>query len=190
MGIKVQCTDGTIELGGEFSSSLARVKAIAGRKYDSATKVWLVPVEMKYFSYGTPFDVLSGNTTPRYQSGSHHTRYGNVYDRQEWDEFQGAEAATRKVANEYAPKFEELEKRYTRQLIEAGIPQKHVGAILTHRFPDAVEYGRIQFSTPERKATTLAIYEAWETEYSNLVQAESEAQEAAREQFYNYGRSY
>lgn len=191
MGVKVQCKDGMIELGGDFNSALAMVKRIEGRKYDSTTKVWMVPVELKHFNFcGFPFNVLSGNMQGRFQSGDHHTRHGNVYSRGEWSEFQSAEAAARKVASEYAGKFVELESQYTKRLIEAGIPQKSISAVLTHRFLDMVEYGRIQFSSEERKVTVMAIYQAWETEYSNLVQAEAEARDAAREQVYGYGREY
>lgn len=51
MSIKVQCVDGLVELGGDFAESLARVKAVEGRKFDGRSKIWSIPITKEEFGF-------------------------------------------------------------------------------------------------------------------------------------------
>jgi len=191
MGIKVQCSDGLIEIGGDFNHALAMVKAISGRKYDSSTKIWTVPVEMKSFDSlktGLPVDVLSGNQQGRFQSGGHQTRYGNTYSRNEWDAFREGERAATRAGEKFGDLMAEVEAKFRQQLADLGLSPQVIKVVLSYDFDDLVEAGKIQFSSEERRQKIEAIRELYSNEMYKITMAEVDAQEAAREQVYDkYG---
>ena len=191
MGIKIKCSDGMIEIGGDFQGALALVKSIDGRQYDPATKIWTVPVSIHRFDslkIGRPVNVLSGDERGRFRSGDHHTRYGNVYSRDEWAATTEANQAEGEVGRQFEGREAEIEAKYRQQLAGLGIDEQMAGTILSWRFEDLVESGQIKFSSPEREQAIWAIRNAHADEMMEVWRAEDDAKEAARERIWGkYG---
>lgn len=75
--IKVKGSDFEAAVGGDFKSALVCIKTFDGAKYNSATKTWVVSANKQQFRarmLGFPIDI----------GGTHYTRYGNPYGREEW----------------------------------------------------------------------------------------------------------
>lgn len=190
MGIKVKCTDGMIELGGDWGSALAKVKAINGRTYEPTTKTWSVPVELKHFNHcGHPFDVLSGKMgTNRFESGAHHTRWGNVYSQNEWQAQKESDAASAEAAAPFVAQFENLKNEYRQKLEAIGLSLNGIGAFFNWDFRGMIESGRVQFSSKEREQVIMALREEYEAAYCKIADDEQDAAECAREQVWEkYG---
>ncbi len=179
--IQVRCSDDSVKVGGDFSAALAFVKAQPGRRYDAAAKVWIVPVASR--------DLLraaSASHLPvELPGGGHQTRYGNGYSADEWQALRreqevnrAAEKAVAAVAGDAIAQLRadlaELMPQATAKQIDylVGLITDEDGGL------DAAEMaGRIQFSSPARKAALIAIADRY---YGRLNQADAVFQ-AARE---------
>lgn len=177
MAITVKLNDATISLGGDFAGALALVKSITGRCYDATNKTWTVPQDLKTFSSwasGLPFDVLSG---PAHRSGEHVTCWGTRYARNEWD----AKTAKNNIqvpdalADEAHAKRDAAEQALDATLRSFGMDDRAIARLrgLYTQFAgdlgEAEEYGRIQFSSAERRA---AVEIAFETYYRDWLKAD------------------
>ena len=185
MAIIVNCSDGKIKIGGDFKTALAKVKAVQGRKYNPTSKEWTVPVEMKHFDMcGHPIDVLSGNSSRRFQSGAHQTRYGNVYKQDEWQAMREADTAMADAALPFKDREEKIKAKYQKILADLDLSPQAVTAILAWNFYDMVEFGKIQFSSPERESQIMKIRAGYDDEMMTVWQAADDAAELAREKVY------
>lgn len=183
MGIKVNLTDGQVELGGDFWRALAFVKAIEGRSYDGPTKTWTVPMTLQEFdskNHAFPMDVLVGNSSNRNQTGAHHTRYGNVYTRDEWDANKAIWKMEAEVERKYAPEIDAVKIDFVKALVDEGISENAARSVLALAwdFEEAVDRGKIQFSSQARQqlvGDSLAIYRKASEEVWTAKAAEIEA---------------
>lgn len=193
MAVTVKLTNATVSLGGEFSSALALVKSLPGRRYDSATKVNMVSIGLKEFSavaavHGLPFDVQS--SAEAFRSGEHVTRWGTRYSRDEWDAMRegdkaaaaAAQAARPQVVAAEAEVRAELQRRALENAPNAEIARKMAALVEADGgMGEALERGLVKFSTPERKAAWLAIDEWYWNAMWQAGEAERDAECAARE---------
>lgn len=160
--ITVNCKDGKIQIGGNFDSAKAIVKAMGG-KFDWNSKEWTVTCPVKEFDplrIGLPVDVISGEQNGRMASGNHATRYGNVYSRNEWNATQ--EAGKVSLHEEYQPKHDAL-KNELRAKLTAFNPASadRLYPIISGLELDIyIEQGVVQFTSPEREQALRAI-EDW-----------------------------
>ena len=167
MAIKVKLTDGLIEVGGEFKGALAFVKGHEGRRYDPATKIWMVAMTLKDFiAYnrpGLPIEILSGNGSQRYQSGSHITRYGTSWGEEEWSAQKKVWSAESKIDNKYAGPSGANERQLKDDLLSIGVAERGATYLISRmwRLEDDEEFGKVQFSSPERRQQIYAAIEAY-----------------------------
>lgn len=160
MGIKVKLNDGKIEMGGGFNSTLAFVKSQPGRKYNPQTKIWTVPgktiADFDSLKTGIPMDILeSSHPQVRLAQGNHHTRYGNVYDRQEWEATQESYKTEAEIRTEYAKKFQDLDEQLGEELAQLGVSQPERIVKIAHEIDCWIEADRIQFKSEAQKEAIL-----------------------------------
>ena len=147
--IRVTCTDGTIELGGRFEDALATVKAVSGRKYDGATKVWTVPVQMAQVP--GPWEALQGSES--LPTGTRRATHGNLWTPQE----QAEDVEQRRQDDLYWVEQDRKEETAVDELrialAAAGCDLASLEKLVLHhaRFEELVEQGIIHF-TDEAKA--------------------------------------
>ncbi len=179
--ITVQTTTGTCKVGGDFNSALAQIKAISGREFDSQTRTWSVPLtaeELKKKLHFLPVDL---------PNGQHITRYGNRYERNEWQATQEAG----KVRVEHTDARDDLRMWLKAELtkwIDASKVGVVGGLIEMAQLEDRIEYGSVQFSTPEKAAAITAINEEYWQRRHEIMVAEEDAEEAIKDRIYDkYG---
>lgn len=191
MALTIKLQDATVSLGGEFSSALAFVKSLPGRKYDGATKTNSAAMTLKEFSaraQGRPFDVQSAAQSHR--SGEHVTRWGTRYSRNEWDAMRAADKAAGEAAHAARPQVEaaereiraELQRRALENAPSAEIARKMAALVEADGgMSEAIERRLVKFSTPERESAWLAIDEWYWDAMWKAGEVERDAEAAARE---------
>lgn len=179
--ITVQTTTGKVNIGGDFNRAVAQVKAVSGRKFDSQSKTWSVPIsaeELKKKLCMLPIDL---------PNGQHITRYGNHYDRNEWQATQEANKVSITHSNDRA-----VLSAWLRDELGKWIASDKIGFVAglieTFKLEDQMERGKVQFSTPEKETGVLAIDEEYCRRIYVITSAEQDEEEAIQERiFAKYG---
>lgn len=190
MAVMVKLNDATVSVGGDFNAALAYVKGFAGRRFDGATKMWIVPAALKDFTPIAPMDIISGQ-----RGGQHVTRYGTRYSSQEWrleQELHNAQAPIEAVRASAA-----AQDAAERALVAAlGMPEATVARMkgielrCSGDWDEAVAAGWIKFSSPERRAAVETAFEAYHTAMCAALDIETAArqdvEQAIRERYEIY----
>lgn len=190
VAIKVKLKNGEVKVGGNFQAALDWVKSHSGRDYDPVTKTWTVPLPIeKFLSYGSarfPIDIVSGvQGKPRFESGSHVTRYGNVYSGEEWDAQRSVWKAEKEIAGDYTDDYEASKKQFQADLQSSGVSVAGVRMLESRLwdFEDAEGY-RLKFSSRARRDEVFAIVEARRERDAAIGKAEDNDLDAARERIF------
>ena len=179
--ITVSTKTGTVKVGGDFNQALTFIKNIAGRKFDGATKTWSVPLtaqELKAKMSGFPVEM---------PDGSHVTRYGNSYAANEW----AAKCETDKVSVTHQDARAAARQRMIEELgkwIQGDKVAFVANLIESLHLTDMMEYGKVQFSSPEKKAAILAIDDQYNADMSKIIDDEDDEEAVAIERIHErYG---
>lgn len=179
--ITVNTTTGTVKVGGEFNQALTFIKGIQGRKFDSTTKIWNVPLtaqEFKKRMAGFPIEM---------PNGEHVTRYGNHYANNEWT----AKCEADKVSVTHDEARRAVRQQMIAELSE-WIQADKIGFVAnlieSFKLAEMMEYGKVAFSTPEKEAAILAIDDRYNAAMSKIIDAEEDEEAAMIERIYErYG---
>lgn len=183
MGIIVKLSDATVEVGGEFSSTLAFVKGLPSRRYNSADKTNSVTMTLAEFarSCGRPYDVRSAAQTHR--SGEHVTRWGTRYSRNEWDAKNEIAAAEKQIAQEFQPRYDALKAELRQRSTAIGLDARAVAMIeRAGELEMMIEAGRVQFRTDARRREVLALNDWYASAWNAIYEEEQDrAGDAAKQ---------
>jgi hypothetical protein len=192
MAIKIQLKDGMVEVGGDFQSALNFVKSFEGRNFDSATKTWSIPVSLQDFGRGCrfPYDVTSGHSNGRLASGSHVTKYGNSYSRDEWSAQVQARKAEAEISEAFGDKFFALDAELRQRAEQIQLNPKVLPAITSYNFESRLEMGSIKFATPAREVEVMALYHWYSDAKAALYEAQDDEVTTAKERIYEAAGIY
>lgn len=187
MAITVKLTDATVSVGGDFGRALSFIKGLPGRRYDGATKTNSVALSLADFRaaalHGYTFEIVSGAN-----AGAKVAQHGNVYTRSERDAYGATRDAEKRIAAEYAPRFDALDAELRRRATEAGIPAQVVGWIERFEIEDMVECGRLQFSSDARRQQVETLGAWYDRAYHALYQERDDVRDTAERDIYaQYG---
>lgn len=181
MAISVKLNDAEIRLGGEFGSALAFVKGFTGRSYDGQAKAWTVPMTLLDFQKSAsgrfPIDVLSAANAAR--SGQHITKYGNKYSANEWSAKREYDAV--RLPDALTAEARAREAAAEQALVEAlkgfGMGDETIAKLrfIEQRFhgdlAEAEEYGKIRFSSAERREAIESAFARYWSDYLKAGEA-------------------
>lgn len=191
MALTVKLTDATVQVGGNFQQALGFVKRIDGRTFDGTTKTWSVPVDLKAFRRlcSLPLDIIAGGGV---QAGRHITRYGSVYDRNEWEAKQATPAAVEAATASFPSQFAALEQELAGRVAACGFAPHLVpritSIIASMQLEEMEEVGQVRYSTPERREQTHEINKWYGDEWIKIHEREQDAATMAEEAvFVRYG---
>ena len=166
--ITVKTTTGTVQVGGEFNRALGQIKAINGRKFDSSTKTWSVPISAKELKAKVTLPIEMPN-------GDHVTRYGNTYSHGEWQAEQEYKAVS--VSHDDA-------RQAVRQWLEEEL-SKWIAADKVSQIASIIESTKlsalIENGTIRATAEKIAALYAIETGYYKRMEAVYQAEDAEAE---------
>jgi hypothetical protein len=166
MAITVKLNDMTVTVGGDFQSALAFVKSFNGRRFDAATKTWIVPTTSKEFRQGCTLPLDLG-------TGEHITSWGTRYSGSEWDAKHERDNITvpAGIVAQVAAAERAAEQALIDTLRALGMNDATIAKLrgIHNRFHGdldlAVEMGKIVFSSAARRQAIENAFEAWETAY-------------------------
>lgn len=163
-------------MGGDFNQALARIKAIGGRSYDSATRAWSVPIDAKSFQEKVMLPI-------EMPDGGHVTRYGNRYASNEW----AADREARQVRVVKTGERREIAE-WAKGEIAKWIASDKIDFVFAlidkGTIAQKMEYGEIKFSTPEKEQAIMAIAESYWAKDREIRQAEEDAEWAEKDRIY------
>lgn len=186
MSIQLHLKDGSIKVGGDFKSALARVKGNGGFRWNPGAKRWENPAmsvkDARLWFSGYPLDG-SG-----LRGAFHTTAYGNSYTADEWQADKEARKEAGLVHDSFFPQYDALDKEARSRLDKLGVPYAHQSSLMDWSFENNVERGAIQFSSRERETEIRAFVEWYQAEKHRLQDEEYGAAEAAKERVWErYG---
>ena len=188
--MRVQLSDGVVELRGAFAATLAFVKALPDRRFDGATKTWTMPLSIRQlgamrFPDGVSLALAGGDIC-----------YGNSrwFSAVELQQGRNAHAAkdavVAQLAQGQAAAWEALHVWIVAELA-AVVPEPlatRLRAVITddpYALEEGIDRGAVRFSTPAREAQLRAIHAAYWQRATALENERDEAIFVAEERAYD-----